>query len=123
MQSFWPRLLLLALALSVFGWNLAYKFSLYAQDSSHFHRVPSARMLSENERDTAKNALLVHGATKPVLQALSSTLALSLFLFWTLPSVSAAACSVVPLPQISSYSALPRASLGAFFFRPPPARF
>lgn len=121
MPSFWPKLLLLALALSVFGWNLAYKLSLYAQGTAHFHRVPSARMLSENERDTAKNALLAHGEIKPMLEALSWPLALSLFLLWSRSSASAALRPVEIPPQPSSLSALPHAALGAFFFRPPPA--
>lgn len=121
MPSFWPRLLLLALALSVYGWHLAYRFSLYAQGTSNFHRVPSARMLSENERGTTKNALLAHGEIKPMLQALSLPLALSLFLLWSRPSASVALRHVEALPQFSSFSALPHAALGAFFFRPPPA--
>jgi len=121
MQSFWPRLLLLALALAVFGWNLAYKFSLYEQNTAHFHRVPSARMLSENERATVKNPLLARNSAEPAPHAPFVLLAFTAFLLWSLRTADAALWRRARTLQ-PAFSALPRAALSAFFFRPPPAR-
>lgn len=121
MQSFWPRLLLLGLALAVFGWNVAYKLSLYEQNTAHFHRVPSARMLSENERDTVKNPLLGGLSATPDSHAPLALFACAAFLLWSLCTADAALWSRARTLQPAS-SALPRAALSAFFFRPPPAR-
>lgn len=49
---------LAGLAFSIFLWGLAYKLSLYAPVQTSFHRIPRAKLLSDNERPTVNAATL-----------------------------------------------------------------
>jgi hypothetical protein len=51
-------LILLGLGLSVFGWGLQYKLSLYDPPQASSHQMPQAKLLSQDEQATAAHTSL-----------------------------------------------------------------
>lgn len=112
---------LTGLALSIFLWGLAYKLSLYESMQTSFHRIPHAKLLSENERPTAvaaSNNLIPSGLLDfSLLPALAGGVLLGGFLV----ALRAEQERHRALSFSGSYRQHP---LGAYFgsilFRPPP---
>ncbi len=107
---------LLMLSAAVFGWGLQYKLSLYKGKDSISHQIPEAKLLSQKERTTANQAVIVRPSPMagfllfPVLMI--AAVASSLFKAATrYTRIGSLERSRPPLP----------ACLLAIFFRPPPA--
>lgn len=120
-HSFLPRALgVLFLAISVFGWGLQYKLSLYSPSANHSGSLPHAKLLSQRERPVA---FTVVDSLKPVSPSPQLSgfrpglLAAAFLLFFSLPAtlVLWRLSFTRPVGQISW------ASSTYFSFRPPPA--
>ena len=114
----------LGLALSVFFWGLGYKLSLYDVHRLNSHRIPTASLLSRNEdpnrNDTALLSSTGSASDDQAIVVLSTALLLSLLLLAiTLQRLTGLQQTEVSRPWRIRF----RASLTAFFFRPPPAFF
>jgi hypothetical protein len=106
----------------VFTWGLQYKLSLYYPPHSSFHQVPEAKLLSKNEQPRIALDLPSERLKKTAdtIQQLSLT---ALMLAWltglTLGLALAAKRRFIPRGH-QPWLLAARASLDAFFFRPPP---
>ena len=112
------------LVFAVFGWGLQYKLSLYDAPDSISHVVPQAKLLSNEERvgHAAPGLASDAGSTKDTLPLCMASLVLTFP--WILSLVAdrgllsrrIAACFTGEVKP-----GIQKASLGPFFFRPPPA--
>jgi hypothetical protein len=112
-------LVVLGLALAVFTWGLQYKLSLYDLPHTNSEQIPTAKLLSQNERPTPLESLLTvqEKAPRKTICALFSVV---FFLLIVAPEqmVPTVRRSIrgIDRPWIQhSFSAL-----HPFFFRPPP---
>jgi hypothetical protein len=121
--AFFPTITLffLGLAFCIFAWGMQYKLSLYDPPQAASHEMPKAKLLSKNERATVtENPLLKSGPVSgKTIQAVLVSVFLPLLLALTVFSPRA------PINKEDWDSEQPwrlriRASLNAFFFRPPP---
>lgn len=108
-----------ALAVSIFGWGLQYKLSLY-EPHVVTHSMPEAKLLSRDESQRGEGELLAQEspAGNPLENlALAGAVALCALLNLRTPTVVASASLQSPDVQ----PGLGRPVLASLFFRPPPA--
>ena len=107
------------LALGVFTWGLQYKLSLYDPPQAISHRMPEAKLLSPEERTPVVDNSLVRRS-----KVLSDTRAVLLpgIFFLSLLAFAPPGSKPALNRRNGKWSCPPcrRASLNAFFFRPPP---
>jgi hypothetical protein len=111
-------LILLGLGLSVFGWGLQYKLSLYDPPQASSHQMPQAKLLSQDEQATAAHTSLTAKIPVKFCWAVLSCA----FFFFTLAfdRQSSLASSQRARETSRPWCLHIRAHLNAFFFRPPP---
>ena len=112
--------LLLGLAFCVFNWGLQYKLSLYDPPQAVSHEMPQAKLLSKDEQSLTGRRLLANdfGSSDKALGSVSDCLVFALLLALALPRLLELSGRYRPIdPSIRPFR---RASLTAFFFRPPP---
>jgi hypothetical protein len=111
----------LGLAFCVFTWGLQYKLSLYDPPQAASHEIPKAKLLSRNEQRAATESPLLskNSTSDKAARVLLFSLIFSFLLALNL--------QYRPLlvrkdqDQHEPWRLRGRASLTAFFFRPPPA--
>jgi hypothetical protein len=111
----------LALAFCVFTWGLQYKLSLYDPPQAVSHQIPTAKLLSRDEQATASESPLIreNSVSQKVLLVTLFSFLLSFFLLALNllgPGVQVSRGLNTELPWLLRM----RASMSAFFFRPPP---
>ena len=108
------------LAISVFSWGLQYKLSLYDPPNASSHKIPSAKLLSKDEQTASIDSALISNA-KTSVKAIRTALP-GFFLFFLLALNLLNPPSPGQREQQASrrWFHCHRASLNAFFFRPPP---
>lgn len=109
----------LGLALCVFTWGLQYKLSLYDPPHAPSHQIPTARLISRNERpDATESPAVAHAKafTKAVQPMPAAAFLILLMALGALaPPVSR------PWEEQANRSwHLRRVLLNSFFVRPPP---
>jgi hypothetical protein len=111
---------LLGVAVAVFTWGLQYKLSLYDPPQSISHEIPQAKLLSKDQQATiGESALLSVNTSTRRVYALFWTMLLIFLLVFNRLNVPAAG----PMERAAKlpWRISRRASLNAFFFRPPPS--
>jgi hypothetical protein len=109
----------LGLAISVFLWGLQYKLSLYDPPSAASHHIPTAKLLSKNERSSSAESPMV-------VRTKASTIVI-----YTIPTavffILLLIASVLNLPLVGQREQLAsrlwhlrRVCLRTSFVRPPP---
>ena len=114
---------LAALALSVFLWGLGYQLSRYEPAKANFHKIPRAKLMSEDERSGLASVLVVPGRAAKAIRATSEVVIGAFFLFLFLTSFITFAELNKEIRIRESRKPRQRrcsASLSAFHFRPPP---
>jgi hypothetical protein len=112
----------LGLAFCVFTWGLKYKLSLYDPPHAPSHAIPTAKLLSRNEQKAGTENPLISTSSAPQ-KAMQFTLpGLLLSLFFLAFSMLGRVLLDVKSPAAAEqpWRLCRRASLAAFFFRPPP---
>lgn len=113
-------LFFLGLAVSVFGWGLKYKLSLY--DAPHLQLIPAAKLLSKNERlNVAEHTVLSSSGTPS--DETHFTGPQPYVLVWVAKDCSNFFCSGNSLREFQGSPRIPDSYRGltVFSFRPPPA--
>ena len=111
---------LLGVAVAVFTWGLQYKLSLYDPPQSISHEIPQAKLLSKDQQATiGESTLLSANTSTRRVDALFWTMLLVFLLVFNRLHVPAAG----PMERAAKrpWRISCRASLNAFFFRPPPS--
>lgn len=123
-RSHWsvPGFCLVALAVAVFVWGLAYKLSLYDPPQASSHRMVAAKLLSNRERPATAKVEFQDALNASSLTA--SQVAVSTFLALFLPLLLAdkARHSWTMFRVASSRKRPCFADIPHHFFRPPPPR-
>jgi len=116
----WLILGLVGLSLLVFAWGLGYKLSLYDSSQSESHKIPQAKLLSENERPLVAQSPLLRDTNAPpelIHAVLSGVL---LFLVLAHRVLNAPVSSLPDSDVNRSWHQHYRTGLNFFFVLPPP---
>ncbi|HEX3941251.1 MAG TPA: hypothetical protein VHX11_07200 [Acidobacteriaceae bacterium] len=119
----WLTLSFAMLLCAVFAWGLKYKLSLYDSPHAISHRMPEAKLLSNQERvgyalpALVSEAAVPHTAVLPWSIGLLLTFSASLALLLKPSSLSRGLFPYFAGPPVPRMRA---ASFTSFFFRPPP---
>lgn len=114
----WSSVVFVALAISVFGWGLGYKLSLYTMHPSRANLVIQAKLLSKDERTVAEAVDLFVERLPAVTAQQTLTWCVALC-FAALVSRLMAFVQLRVEPTVSWHRRR-STSLTNFFFRPPP---
>ena len=109
----------IGLAISVFTWGLQYKLSLYYPAHSAYHQIPEAKLLSRNEQSATAESLLISTAKAPGNLSRGGLFTLTVYV-WALQLLPISRVTQMEQERTRPWLESLRASLNAFFFRPPP---
>ena len=108
------------LAFCVFTWGLQYKLSLYDPPKAVSHEIPKAKLLSKEEQRTTTESPLVKDHRVPGMDLTAVLISVFLPLFLALHLLRLSTTVKRRRDREALRYPIVRASLTAFFFRPPP---
>jgi hypothetical protein len=119
----------LLIGLTVFGWGLYYKLSLYQAPQSVTHLAPHAKLLSQKERTAVPDGIAADGSLDDQWMSDQWTTQMRpaadfpVALLWLAAAmlVTSLSYSRAIISGTQPLRVLGRACCGYFFFRPPPA--